>query len=950
MSFLAKLSQSIVESGVPLQETVIVLPNERARRMLINHLATHLKLPAFMPAIYSIESFVSQLSPLQTVDKLELVAELYETSRQMTPPVADTFDQMLTWAPAYLSDIDEIDMQMQDGEYVFRTLAFDKEFVIAMAHADEQSALQEKMHFYSRLAELYGAFQQYLLQQRKAYSGLKYRDCADHIADYVTKMPYKHYVFAGFHVFTPSEIAIVKHIKTHFNAQFFFDIDDFYCDFNQDERFTTAFFLQKLCTELDIPIESLQYRQHDYTEREKNIQVVGVSKVMNQIYYCIDQLEKIKAEQGDLNDTAVVLADEHLLVPFLSAYGADDVNVTMGYPFTETPAYPMMLSLLEMYQNALRLARDGQLRFHHRDVVSVVRNPLVNKYALDDPAEMEDLADALEDNQRALYLSEDLPHDLFPAFDSNPGNILDGVIHYVEGLASHADSDSQDYAMLGMLSDILKKTESVLEQLKSSGVALSMPTIKYALGQQFNNVTLPVKGDPLRGLQVMGLLETRTLDFKHVIMLSVNEGTLPAGISSNSLLPFEIRYDNNSLPNYLYKDQVYAYHFFRLLQRAEDIVLIYDNDTSTSLSEKSRFITQLEFIQKERQLDNIHISHPTVGISFKAGVPELLTMPKTEEVMQRLKTMKYSATAITTYVNCPLQFYFRYACGILPRNTFKDRIESNTIGSWVHALLEEVFNRVKDNPADSQGIISDYLKGLDERVAQMMLADPDLKIRQSDLERGRIYLASRIVNNFVANYLQKAKKVLEEGTVRILYNELKLLGQLTVGDTDVALTGTIDRLQLHEDQILGGFLEVIDYKTGGVKDDGLHVDPEMIGGTLSDVKYKQFVQLLFYCLLLQKARLPEFSQKKPAIRCGIVSLKESNKNRDYPAYWHPVQLKKGQLMASNIYQTITDEVIGQFEESLKMIIKDILTEELSFEQTRDSSHCLYCDYRQICRK
>ena len=948
MSFLFDLSKNIVSSGIPLQETVVVLPNERARRMLLHHLTQNLKLPAFLPAIYSIEHFMDLLSPLQTLDKLELLTSLYESTRKMDPPVAESFDDMLTWAPAYLSDIDEIDMQMQDGEYVFRTLAFDKEFTIAMADEKSKEALQEKMSFYARLAELYTLFRQHLRNGKCAYSGLKFRDCAENMDKYATKLNFKHFVFAGFHVFTPSELAVVRYIKDHYDAQFFFDVDPFYCDFQKDDRFTTAYFLKKICSGLDMPLESVQFVNHHYEEVEKKIQIVGAAKEMNQIYYAIGQLERIKQEQGSLDDTALVLADEQLLVPFLSAFDVKEANVTMGYPIKATPAYTLLNSLLDMYQTALRYSKNGVMRFHHRDVVAVLRNPIVRKCLFQDEKQYKSTLAEVEDNQRALFSQENLPTDCFPVFSVDTETLLPELVRYFEQLLKSKESESKMNTLLNMMYDALNKANVSLQRLAQQGSPMQFSTIKYAIGLQLDRLTLAFKGNPLKGLQIMGLLETRTLDFKHVIILSVNEGVLPAGISYNTLLPFEIKYDNHSLPNYLYKDQVYAYHFFRLLQRAEDIVLLYNNVSDVSLVEKSRFISQLEFLHKELNLKNIELQYPTVGFQYKAAAPDPIEVPKTDEMLEKLRQMRYSATSLNQYINCPLQFYLGSVCKIQPRQTFQEKVESNIIGTVVHSLLQDVFDEIKEKPTEHRRTIDEFLQHIKEKIEDKLLNADDLKLYLTpfDLTHGRIYLAIRMIENDVRNYLEKAKRELEIGKVKIVGNEIDLEVPIQVGSDQIRLHGIIDRLQVNQTDSQTNIPVVVDYKTGSV--DELIVKPEALDALFKDPKYKQMVQVLIYALLLKYADNPDLSQLggSPELQCGIISIKDSNKNLEFPDYWHPASFGEKKESVDKVNQ----DVLTAFEASLKDLLVEILNPKKTFNQASDEKHCKNCNYKQICQR
>ena len=425
---------------------------------------------------------------------------------------------------------------------------------------------------------------------------------------------------------------------------------------------------------------------------------------------------------------------------------------------------------------------------------------------------------------------------------------------------------------------------------------------------------------------------------------------LPAGISYNTLLPFEIKYDNHSLPNYLYKDQIYAYHFFRLLQRAEDIVLLYNNVSDNALMEKSRFITQMEFLQKEKNLDNLQLEYPRVSFQFKASVPEDIKVKKTPEIQEKLSKMSYSATTLNNYINCPLQFYFKNVCQIEPRQTFQERIESNIIGTVVHALLQDVFDSIKDHPADRNKIIQEFLDHLQEKIDYKLLHDEELNLNLTpyDLSHGRIFLASRMVYNDVFNYLNLAAKELDAGNVEILGNELHLENFISLNDKQIKIHGYIDRLQANHPDGVKTIPVVVDYKTGWVSDDGLTLEPENLKKLTLDPNYKQMVQLLFYALLLKLSTREDLSSIRNCLemQCGIICIKDSNKKLDYPEYWHPARL--GNKKSST--DCITQEILTEFENLVKESLLEIITPEVPFEQTSDEKHCSYCDFQHICRK
>ncbi len=949
-SFLEKLSAAIKESGFALEDTFIILPNKRAGRVLFRHLACSDK-PVFAPKVLTIDEFIDHLSPLKDMEQIETLALLFETQQTLSPAIADDFNKMLSWAPAFLSDIDEIDMQMQDGEYVFKTLAFDKEFSLAMSDPSKNSeAIKKKMECYSLFGTLYTAFHQKMRETGKSYAGFRYRDCAENIATYANRPEWcsKHFIFAGFHVFSPAEIAVIKHIKNLYDTRFYFDIDPFYCDFSQDDRFTTAFFLRKICRELELDPERLQFCDSHFEATEKHIHVVGASQNVNQIYFAIKKIEEIKERQGNLDSTALVLADESLLIPFLSAYSPECANITMGYPFSATPASTMLNTLLDLYgtATALRGNAGGELRYHRRDLSTLLHNPLVKQYAFDDRKTSGNIVNGIARNIKVLYTQSELPEGVLPAFTTNPNRCLPAIVNYTKKLLQQAEGKSRrDAAMLSLLADTLQKTQDTLQQLNVQNVDFS--SLKYLIGLQTGSLNVPIAGGSLQGLQVMGLLETRTLDFENIILMSVNEGILPKGISQNTLLPFELKYDDQSLPSYLYKDQVYAYHFFRLLQRAKDITLLYNSSVSEgTLNEKSRFVAQLEFMVTEKKLGNIKIEHDDTGIPYLPERQDTITIDKNDEIIEQIRNFKFSPTTFNKYLNCPLQFYLNCINKINAPDTFCDITDSNIIGETVHNCYCEVFDRIKQTPADYADIIDDYIQKdkLDNNIRKQLLANTKLKLTEGDLASGRPYLAIRIIFNDVRTYLTAAKKELSAGEITILGNEQKLETKRNIDGMDIILEGKIDRIQYEN-----GILTVLDYKTGSVDKNlkAYRSEPESV---FDGNNHEQLVQLLLYMILCRHSDngiFKDIDRQGCQYSSGIISIKEANKQNSEYLHYAEVSSKK---RAHDSSRTFDNSFLDIIEKEMYNVLKQLLDKSIPFVQTTEVNHCKHCDFKVICNR
>ena len=951
-TFLSQLAEQIIALNLPLDRSAIVLPNRRARRMLMQAMAARLKAPFFAPAVYTINDFIEQLSPLIILDKFPLVVRLYKSYKTIAGADADEFGAALAWMPAFIDDMSEVDKQLCDGSGILRDLASAKDFEIGFGQDELSQEQQRKIKFYNLLAELYGRFQEDLRHEGYGYDGMVYRDCAENMGQYYGKLTYDHYVFAGFHVLNPAELTVVKYIKEHTDAHFFFDVDPFYCDFQKNERFSTAHFLSKICKTLQLDEKKLQFCSDSYATQHKNVRIVGTSKEMNQIYYAIHCLDEIEAAQGNLNDTALVLADESLLVPLLSAYDASNANVTMGYPLTATPIYTLLRSLLEIYEQGQGYRHSGTMRFHRRDIVALLQNPLIRQYAFDDKERYNDCMNKVQSEQHFLYTLDELGGAPLPAF-SGVETIVPALLDFFQAMLSRAVA-GDDASMLQLMVEQLTVVGQQIDSLQDAGVTPTLTIVKYAIRQQMENIRFSLKGDAARGLQIMGLLETRTLDFRNVIMLSVNEGTLPSGITYNSIIPFDFKFQNEILENYLYKDQVYAYHFFRLLQRAEKIVLLYKNNCIGGINEKSRFISQLEFEVRERHLDNIEIETPKVAFPYTPNVPEKIEVAKSAEILKKLYDYSFSASALKTYITCPLQFYYKHLCGIKALDTVKDRVEANAVGAVVHAVFQHVFD-VSDGPTGDFGKrIDDFLGNVDSNIQKLILTDETLRQsvcwREEDMKSGRIYLAMEMIRNDVVKYLQKSKQDLRDRSVVIVGNETKLSCKLDVNGHKLTLFGIVDRIETEVDpETNKRHLTVVDYKTGKVYKDHLKVVLTEPNQPFEDPQYREFLQLFFYALLCKygKDKIVDLYRGDQPAQCAILSIQDVNKGDDY---LHRAFIAESVEKRKPIGESpdFTEERIGILEEKLKLLLSEIIDPEMPFSQTEDEKRCALCDFKHLC--
>ena len=858
MTFLRQLAQTILQrNDIALKDTLIVLPNKRARRMLQKELAAGISQPCFSPTIFSIDEFIHKLSDYTLCDDIELLHILFQAYQQFEHAKSEKLASFLSWAETFIHDISEIDMQLADASKIFGNLSDIKELETVFGRETLSPNQQRYLKFYGSLHELYRNFNSFLDEEKLAYEGKIYKDVAEHLLDYAQKFKFKRYIFAGFQTLSPSEMAMAQYYHQEHQAEFYFDIDDFY-------RSNYTPFISILQNKLKI--NDLQWIHNDYASIPKEIFFVGASKSMNQIFYAIEQLNRIEQEEGSLNNTVLVFSDEKLLIPFIHCYDCSKANLTMGYPLAATPAYALLAALISCARNGQRfqsMQQQDEMLYYHRDVFSFFRNPLIVNYLFNNTKQHEDFIKDLLALNSIFYPHQALQFPTvgtinapeFPDLSGNPTDILQSVITFFELLQSHciqAGTSAFDQHCLGMIIDGLQEALTYLQYFQTDTTDLES-TI-FIINHLIQRNSIPLKGNPSEGLQIMGLLETRTLDFKNVIMLSVNEGTLPAGRSSNSLILHEVkRYFD--LPTYQEKDTVYGYHFFRLLQRAEQIHLLYNTDSDTSLAEKSRFLKQLDFEVNAQHLNNIRLHElilPTM-VSSEHQSKEF-SIAKTDAIMEQLLQMEYTYSQLNDYLNCPLQFYLKHIAKIQPAEDISESVEQKLIGNAIHDLLDEIGKQLIDKPSDYPHIIGKILQNIDSSVEEAMKKaffkehhnHEEGKV-YIDLSRGKSFLATEVVKKAVTSYLNKLKEEFEEAekeqySFKILATEKRMTATVNVDQHPIQLKGFADRIDLRN-----GLVTLLDYKTGYVSDKGLICND--LADIFSSTEHKQILQLLMYAYL-----------------------------------------------------------------------------------------------------
>ncbi|MDR2980510.1 MAG: PD-(D/E)XK nuclease family protein [Bacteroidales bacterium] len=923
MKFLEKLAKQLVNNHDDFSRIAIVLPGRRAGRILLKYIAIERKKTFFAPTIFTIDEFIESLSSRKKVSDEELLKRLYVIYKETAYSNDKTFSMFYPWAETFLQDINEVDLQLADAQAIFSNLSEIKELEISFAKQELSDNQRKYLAFYRNLYDLYAKLNQQLEEAELAYSGAIYKNVALNIAEYAEKDRFEKVYFAGLSAFTPAEFAIIDHFLSSKGAEIFFDFDPFYEN-------STPLLIGKIKRNLsDIP---LNWVANDYQTIPKKIKEVAVSGMYNQIYYAIRKIKEIEVREGSLDDTALVFADEQLILPLLHAYFCENANLTMGYPFSETAAVHLAKHYINLIKNSFRFQEIRNTKdtlYYYKDIVTILENPMVCNLLSTNKSQSDTLK-FLKNNNKSFYSFEEINQInaaiLFPKPEKGVF-FIEELIRIFQSLSqAHTGKDNLAHPLL-IVQQLLSEVYDFLKDMPSNDFDFS--TVGYFFDKKTRQLSIPLRGEYDKGLQVMGLLESRALDFKNVILLSVNEGVLPSNTSQNSLILFDLKRHFN-LPLIREKETVFAYHFFRLLQRAEDITLIYNEDASDSLAERSRFIAQLHYEIEAQHCGNIRYEKE----HFSVNIPDInsaqIIVKKDEKVLDILCSKKYSASLLSKYINCPLQFYFQGVLGLKPPQTISEEMEQNIMGTIIHAVMENVVNQIIENPSEKKNILKSAIHGIEAMVLKKIADVPDLK--NVDLEKGKPFLYTEIIKKYLLNYLNIMLH--DDDPIDFISCEKNIDTQLDINGQKITVTGVIDRIDRK-----GSEVRILDYKTGKVSKEDLTAND--MQDIFTSPELNKLFQLMMYLYLYCKD-LETNEQKIPdAITLGIVSFIQLNKDKQeklvMPTFKDYV---KNDISYRELYDL--------FANGLSKLFSEILDENQNFVQTQDEKRCRYCDFLAVC--
>jgi len=913
--FLDKIATVLLtEYNDVLSNTIVVLPNKRAKIFLIDALKKQIGENIFSPEIISIEDFVQDIAGIRTVDPIELLFEFYEVYLSITEKAnQQSFELFANWAKTLLQDFNEIDRYLLDSNHVLSYLKDIEDIKKWGIEVENKTQLLENyIDFWKLLPKYYESFYSHLLKKGIGYQGLLYREAVKNINHFSKSISGKQFVFAGFNALNAAEEKIIQHLIAANKAKIYWDADQ---TFLNDPYHDAGLFVRRFK-------ESWKhYKSHPFEwivddfSSSKNIQVIGTPKTIGQAKITGSILENIIRDNpnSSLDKVAIVLGEENLLIPILYALPATvgALNITMGYSSKNNPAQILIAKLFKMHTNALSRSKNSYV-FYYKDVLDILTHPLIEPYA-----NTSALVGIINKNNYTFIshykllelntISSDLFSLVFQKWEKGSIEVLETISNLLLKIKNNLDNENEEEKITKAFVYAIFKVVNKLISYYSKHKEFDTIDTLYAIYKQVIDLAeVSFEGEPLNGLQIMGVLESRVLDFETVIITSMNEGKFPAGKSQNSFIPYDVKRELG-LPTFKEKDAIYTYHFYHLLQRAKNIYLLYNTESEgLDAGEKSRFITQLE-VEKQPKHTLTHEIYNAV-LPDTAYLP--MVIPKSKKVMTRLKEIAekgFSPSALTSYIRNPIQFYFQKILRISEVEEVEENIALNTLGTIIHETL-----RVLYEPFVGKFISEFDIQNCFKQIDAEVLNQFKLVYKEGEIKKGRNLLAFEVAKRNVFNFLKVELESIKNGdAIKILELEktFERMVQHPSLPFPVLIKGNVDRIEERN-----GIIRIIDYKTGKVEKSSVTL--KSWKGLTEDIKNDKIIQVLAY------AYMYEGNANGKPIEVGIISFKNLKSG------FLPFNFKEGR--EGNI--TIDSEIVTNYLEQIVLLLNEILDATIPFTE------------------
>ncbi len=938
-----------------MQNICIVFPNRRSILYFNKYLSQIIQKPLWAPKCVTISAFIQEFSALKIADDLLLLFDLFKVYNQVRN-ITEPFDNFYYWGELMLSDFNDIDKYLVDAEVLFKNLSALNNINEQFSYLNEEQveAIRQfwknfelsrpsEQHkgfsdLWSVMFAIYKRFKDVLADKKLVYEGMVYRDVADSILNGKFSNPdFKKIVFIGFNALSECEKTIFRNFRNNGMALFYWDYDD---DYITQPNHEAGFFIKNNLKEFPSALEDNFFQN---LKSPGLVDLIAVPSQTGQVKITGQLLDRIQITDNNYDNTAILLPDETLLMPMLHSIPEKitDVNITMGFPVKNSPIIELIVAISNLYGKTTSGKENRKTTFYYKHVLKVLSHPYIRS-AL--PYEIDKFEYKVV-NQNIINIEPaDIPEsELTRIIFQKPSDSLifiDNLIKIIKIIGQHSFSNKPELYEQpeGIESESLitvyRATNRFAEIISKSDLDLDIPVCASLLLKILNGLLVPFEGEPLKGLQIMGFLESRALDFENVIILNVNEGNLPKTNLPLSFIPYNLRHGFN-LPTLEFRDAMFAYYFYRVIQRANNIYLIYNTKADkTGGSEMSRYATQILYnknfkVSQKVQVFNI-VSSKLPEIRFEKTHEALSVLSK---YLDNTENNNYlSPSALTGYIDCSLRFYFHYVACIKEFETPVEEIDAPMLGNILHRSMQILYlpyieKQLQKN--DLEFILKNNL-AIEDAIRKAM----EQEYFKSSIEKGkeltgRNFIIYKIINKYVRKILETDYQAVPFTIVGLEHN-ISNFYEISLNEEKIKVKvgGNIDRIDKDKKGI-----RIIDYKTGKVEQKFTGLE-ELFSPQEGKKLKKEIFQALLYSMLYKNIFFPEI----PVTPC-LFTLRNIFGN----------SFDSGIYLGKSVISDITT-VETEFKNNLKQLLSEIYNPEIPFEQTKDLKRCENCTYRIICHR
>ncbi|MDD4606477.1 MAG: PD-(D/E)XK nuclease family protein [Dysgonamonadaceae bacterium] len=957
--FLYRVAKSFYTLyGDSLHKHTFVFPNRRAGLFFQKYLAEIADKPLFSPQVITINEFIEQLSDYQLADKIELLVMLYDHFIALSKS-EESFDDFVYWGEMLLSDFDDVDKYMVDAKQLFTNvtdlksiddhatyltatqIAAIRQFWTNFMPYDSSDSKKKFMETWQVLFPLYTQFREELQNKDLAYQGMIYRDVAERAKNKETlNLPDGEIVFVGLHALSTSEIKLLQYLKTNGNADFYWDYESPFVD---DPSNKASVWVERNRT----LFPSKQTIESPNFDHKINLEIMGIPSGVGQAKHATSILNRLIDDKKIPNpsqaiNTAVILPDEGLLLPVLYSVpeSIGKINVTMGYSLTHS-AISGLIKQLSDAQRKVRMS-DDKRHYYFRYVISILNNSLVKIAAKEEGEKLK--ANILANNQVMVPEDELQAHPLLQ-FIFRPIDSWQDISEYLKLILTslygyltkekqeeeETEAEEQTYDVEPMdlerefVVQYFKTITRLEETLKDATVTMSFDTYFKLLDRLAQSLSVSFSGEPLAGLQIMGVLETRVLDFENIIILSMNEGVFPLKKPTNSFIPYTLR-KGFDMPTFEYQDSIFAYHFYRMISRAKNVYLLYDTRSEGSQSgEVSRYFYQIKYLYP----DQFNLNERLFTSQVKAPQTEAIVVEKTDAVWKKLSDFleggerALSASAFNNYIDCPLRFYLMHVEELSEEEEVEESVEYAIFGSILHEIMQIIYDRYKGSTVTAS-TLNEIRKNdafltekLEQAFAKLYTKQPD---KPKPL-KGNNYLVGETLRNYIKQVLAIDARL---APFNYIDSEFRFKNPHKVNEgLAVNFKGSIDRIDA-----INGTTRIIDYKSG--TGDLNFNQLEDLFDSSKDKRPKPILQVFIYAFFYH------MMQPDKVLSPGIYFMRKS-----FQDFSSTVTCNKQEITDISVY-------FDEFESLFNEKIAELFNKEIPFMQTENVKNCQYCPFREMC--